>query len=302
MKHINSVVSAMAVCVICLFSCRSIPLQKTAVQTSYNDVHFYRHLIYNHVSPYFDYRGIGEISAQEAAVYPHYEFRFDTITGVGDIICRNPESWKKHPLTHPGVYRTHIVNLAAQSNYFFFNENNQPAENQRGVYEEVVRFDAHGFKSSLEFFDDQGKPMVSLWGIHRYAWKQRGQSVIEHRYDLHGKEMPLSPYFTFAAVEIADDPVNHRRACYNLDSRERRTALSQGVASYKDRYDENGNHLEWAYFDQNDRPCPSPYGYSTGRKSYDTRGNVVRVEYLDAAGNFLRDERYAWDEQGKLLR
>lgn len=260
-------------------------------------VRYFGQLAYNHVSPQVPIRGVHEMTAAAAAAgLPHYELRYDAGGRLMELIRKHPESWKQHPLAHVGkVYRIAFSYPAGHEERLFFDESGAPMRNIRGVFREEYDTAPDGFRSALRFYDEAGKPMNSNWHIARYAWERRAGFVVERRFDTAEQPQPMSPYFPFFTVGIryGDDGVP--TGTYNLDDATLAVTDSrQGIASYRDVYDEEGDHLSWAYFNAANRPALA-WKYTQAIKTYDARGNVIRVDYVGLDGQTVQSERFAYD-------
>lgn len=69
---------------------------------------FYRHLRYNHISPYANISGIHPIDQSVAKLTSHYVFNYDDAGRLIEIINNHYHTEKKHPLASIGVYRLTI--------------------------------------------------------------------------------------------------------------------------------------------------------------------------------------------------
>lgn len=260
---------------------------------------YYRQLVYNHVSPYMPLRGLYEISAETAKLSPHYIFTYDDKNRIIEIINNNPEKWKSHQLTHLKIHRVAITYLNNQEIRTFFDESGQLDKNIRGVYKEVYTYDKNGFKSAADFYDADDRPMNSLWNIAHYTWAKKGELIVERRYDVSGIPQPISPYFKFGTIGILLDARGFSRATYNLNDKLEIVNNEVGVASYQDTYDEVGNHVAYAYYDQDNRLTNQPI-FALGKKSYDKNGNVLKEELLDVNYKVKRQMLFSYDDNGFL--
>ncbi|MEM6378286.1 MAG: nuclear transport factor 2 family protein [Bacteroidota bacterium] len=66
---------------------------------------------------------------------------------------------------------------------------------------------------------------------------------------------------------------------------------ASGIASYRDRYDWQGNHIEYSYYNANDRLTLNQWQFAIGKKSYDELGNHILLEQLDTQGELVRDRQ-----------
>jgi hypothetical protein len=263
--------------------------------------HYYRHLVFNHDSPNIAYAGVYEIDEATAKTTAHYQFTYDEEGRIAEILNYSPEDWHHHALTHLGAFRTSYTYEGNKEIRRFFDTDGKRVPNLRTVYEEVYTKDRDGFKTSLEFFDLNGKPMESNWNISRYTWEKKGDLIIERRYNLKGDLMPLSPYFQFRISGIKYDADGHFAIHYNLNDRLEVTENADGIASYRDLYAANGNLLGLGYFNKRDELIPSPWKYALIELSYDANGNVVGENGLDEKGGIVMRNTFRYDDMGKQI-
>jgi hypothetical protein len=113
------------------------------------------------------------------------------------------------------VKRDHIASLGAYKITFsydnnketrlFFDVNDQPMMNMKGVYKEVYSLNDKGFKHGLSFYNMQDQLMESRWNISNYQWFKKNNWVVENRFNLQNEKQPLAPYFDFATTAIEYD-------------------------------------------------------------------------------------------------
>ena len=264
-------------------------------------VSYYRHLSFNHDSPFADYEGTDKISSDEAKSVEHYEFVCGDDGRVSEICNYSSETWRRHPLTHLGAFKTTFLYEPCRIVCRFFDKNGERVANLREVYEEDYFIDGTGFKTGLEFRDLKGDPMESDWKIARYSWEKKGNLVIERRYNLKGELVPLSPYFDFHVSGLECDKNGHFCAHYNLDDDLNVIANPDGIAAYTDLYSKDGRLLEITYRDKNGDIVRSPWQYAIVRLVYDKNGNVLYEDNLDADGTFEYRMDYRYDKRGKFL-
>jgi len=266
--------------------------------------YYCRQLVYNHVSPFYPIRGIYEISSETAKSAPHYIFRLDDQGRIQEIINNNTENekWRNHPLTHLQVYRTVIEYTKNQEIRTYFDVKGNPVVNIRNAFKEIYTYDATGLKRSLDFFDSNGQPVNNIWGIARYVWTKANDMIVEKRYSLDGKSMPISPYFPFFITGIQMDGNGYSAAHYNLNEELKISNNKDGVSVYRDKYDINGNHVEYAYFNESDQPVLTAAKFAKCQKSYDDWGNVIKMTFFDLNDHIVREQVFQYDEHGKLIQ
>lgn len=249
---------------------------QSAIKTDY-----FRHLRYNHVSPYIALAGtypIDELTAQSTS---HYIFKYDNSDRIVEIINNHYHTEKKHPLASLGVYKAVISYSKNTETRVFFDKNGKRITNDRAVYKEVYSYNKKGFKSKLEFYNLENEPMESNWGISEYQWSKHKKLIIEKRFNLNDEAVSLSPYFRFGITGISLDKKGIPKAHYNLDQNLNIINNDKGTASYHDIYDESENHVTYSYHDANGKLILNQWGFAYGEKKYDAIGNQIGLEQFD---------------------
>ncbi|MFK7772047.1 MAG: nuclear transport factor 2 family protein [Saprospiraceae bacterium] len=261
-----------------LLLCISISIQ---AQDESSTQHF-RHLRYNHVSPFIQLVGIHPIDKATAQSTSHYIFKYDKSKRLVEIINNHYHTEKKHPLASIGVFKMVIKYEKGEEIRTFFDLNNNRITNDRGVYKEVFSLGKNQFKNKLEFFDIEGNPMESNWNISKYQWEKKNKWVIERRFNLKNEAVKLSPYFDFDVTGILLDKNGVPKAKYNLNEQLEVVANPLGIASYQDKYDDQGNHVEYSYHNVKDELTLNKSKFAVGEKIYDKMGNHIGIKLYDA--------------------
>ena len=248
----------------------------------------YRHLRYNHVSPYLDLVGIHPIAPSTAKLASHYVFKYDGTGRLVEVLNNHYHTEKKHPLASIGVYQLAIKYEAGKEIRTFFDPNGKRVSNDRGVYKEIFSYDENHFKSRLQFYDLEDLPMESNWAIAEYQWQKKDDWVIERRFNLKQELVNVSPYFAFGITGILMDQEGLPKAHYNLNEQLEVTNNADGIASYRDLFDAQGNHIKYSYYNAADSLALNQWKFAFGEKSYDELGNTILLEQFDAQGNLTR--------------
>lgn len=248
---------------------------------------YFRHLRYNHVSPYIKIVGTYPIDKATASTTSHYVFKYNNNNELLEIVNKHYFTEKKHPLASIGAYKTLFTYDGDKEIRIFLDKNGHRISNDREVYKEVFSKDKKGNYTQLEFFDEKDKPMESNWGISRYEWSKKRKMIVEKRFNLKGEAESLSTYFEFGTTGMLFRKDGTPIGNYNLDENFEIVNNADGVASYQDTYDENGNHVKYTYHDSNNKLVLSPYGFAAGVKVYDSIGNFIKQEYYDAQNKLL---------------
>jgi hypothetical protein len=256
-------------------------------QTDFSTQYF-RHLRYNHVSPYIDLAGTYPIDSETAQVTSHYIFNYNDSGKIIEIINNHYHTERQHPLASLGVYKVTIAYPEGQEIRTFYDKNGKRITNDRAVYKEIYNYNKKGFKYTLQFFDVDNNPMESNWGIAKYQWSQQKKLIIERRYNLKNEAVALSPYFEFGITGILLDKKGYPKAHYNLDENLIVIANDKGTASYQDVYDANGNHETYSYHDASDALVTNQWGFAYGVKTYDSIGNQIGLDQFDTKKERIR--------------
>ncbi len=158
---------------------------------------YYRHLRYNHVSPYIKIVGTYPIDKATAKNTSHYIFKYNDDKELIEITNNHYFTERKHSLASIGAYKTLITYKDNQETRVFIDKNGKRITNDREVYKEIFSKDKKGNYTKLEFFDVNNNPMESNWEISEYHWFNKQKMVIEKRFNLKGEPRDLSTYFEF---------------------------------------------------------------------------------------------------------
>lgn len=272
----------------------------TLAQNNTNE--YYRHLRYNHVSPYIKIAGIYPIDANTAKETSHYIFKYNDDKELIAITNNHYFTEKKHSLASIGAYKTIITYKNNQEIRVFYDVNEKRITNDREVYKEVFTKDKKGNYNKLTFFDINDKPMESNWQISEYHWFKKQKMIIEKRYNLKNEPRNLSTYFEFGITGMRFRKDGSPIGNYNLDKDLKITNNSVGVASYQDTYDEKGNHIKYTYHDANDNLVMNKFGLSVGTKEYDSLGNYTKQGHYDQDMKFIRSRDIASNQHISLSK
>ncbi len=261
----------------------------TCLQSQNNfSTKYFRHLKYNHVSPYLNLEGTYPINEQTAKSTSHYRFKYNNSGKIIEITNNHYHTERQHPLASLGVYKVDITYPEGQEIRVFYNKNGKRISNDRDVFKEVYTYNSKGFKSKLQFFDVDNHPMESNWGIAEYKWEKHKKLIIENRYNLINEPVSLSPYFKFGTTGILLDKNENPKAHYNLDTKLNIINNDKGTASYHDLFDENGNHIKYSYYDVNDDLVMNQWGFAYGIKVYDDLGNQIGLNQFNTQNEQIR--------------
>lgn len=253
-----------------------------------SNTEYYRHLRYNHISPYINISGVHPIDQPTAKLASHYIFKYDLSGRLVEVINNHYHTEKKHPLASLGVYKLEIEYKLGKEIRIFFDPNGNRISNDRDVYKEVYYYDKNQFKSKLEFYDLDDSLMESNWAIATYQWMQKEAFVLERRFNLKNELVNISPYFEFGVTGILINKNGLSSGHYNLNEQLEVANNSIGIASYRDNYDTLGNHIKYSYYDADGSLALNQWRFAVGKKTYDNLGNNILLEQFDTQGELTR--------------
>ncbi|WP_281986594.1 nuclear transport factor 2 family protein [Aquimarina aggregata] len=253
---------------------------------------YFRHLRYNHVSPHVPLKGIHEISKETASKTSHYVFKYTRSNKLVEIVNYNYHGKRHHPLATIGAHKIVFNYTDHDVTRIFLDINGNRMTNDRAVYKEVYKFDKKKFIYALDFYDLDDKPMESNWNITSYKWTKTKNMVIEHRYNLKDKLVDISPYFEFGITGIVYRKDGSPKINYNLNEKLEIRENSVGVASYRDTYDNNGNHITYSYHNKKGELTLNPWGYAVAKQEFDEFGyHTIRLQY-DENNKLIKKFKY----------
>ena len=263
---------------------------------------YYRHLRYNHVSPYIKLAGTYPIDADTAKNTSHYVFTYNKDQQLVSITNNHYFTERRHPLASIGAYKTIITYDKGTETRIFLDKNGKRITNDRQVYKEVFTVNRKGNYTSLTFYDDKEQPMESNWQIHTYQWFKKRKMVIEKRFGLDKQPRNLSNYFEFGVTGMTFRKDGTPIGNYNLDANYKVVNNSGGVASYQDTYDAHGNHVKYTYHDKDNNLIINQSGLAIGTKEYDAVGNYIKQGHYDTNNKFLRGRDIASNQHITLSK
>jgi hypothetical protein len=272
----------------------------TSIIVAQTNNKYFRHLRYNHVSPYIKLVGTYPIDEATAKNTSHYIFKYNDDKELVEITNNHYFTERRHSLASIGAYRTIITHQNNKETRIFLDKDGKRITNDREIYKEIFTVNKKGNYSKLEFFNENDTPMESNWKISKYTWLKKRKMVIEKRFSLKNEPRNLSTYFEFGTTGMKFRKDGTPIGNYNLNEDLKIVNNSGGVASYQDTYDENGNHVKYTYHDENNKLVMNQFGLSIGTKEYDAVGNYIKQGHYDPNMKFLRGRDIASNQHIKL--
>jgi hypothetical protein len=272
-------------------------------------------------SPFPAFKGLTQLTANEAQYRNHYQFVKDSgfrlkaiIFRLGDQV-RDVNHTANYFLTTPEIRISYSGDQEVRTFYDRFG--NQVK--QRGTWKEVFTKDELGRNKSLHFEDESGQQIENDWGIYTYQWEVKNDgSVVENRYNQKGIPVMLRPGFDFYTIRLTYESNGSLALMQNIDDQGDLVENSSGVAQDKLHFDEQGRWLGWTVLDAQHQKksgngpnvakginTSDEYGYETSiyyenefgvrvrntygfwgsRRFYDKFGNYDYTQFIDQTGN-----------------
>ena len=261
-------------------------------------------------SPYPDFKGVVQISKEEAQKRNHYEFQYDSLF---------------RPKIVSFKLGNHLIEPNHTANYFFTTPQQQFAYEgtkeirtffdrfgnqitQRKAFKEIYVKDSMGRYTQLYFEDEERNRIENSWGIFEYRWKTNiDGSVVEVRVDQEGNPVSLRPGFEFYAIRLTYYQNGLLALMQNIDETGNLIENNSGVAQDKLHFDREGKWYGWTVLDAQDQlkrgngpnvakgiNTTNRYGYERSIRYEDIDGSALinshgfwgSIRYYDRHGNY----------------
>ena len=311
---------------------------QTRVKSSKSDIRYFRHLKFSE-TPFDAFSGLHAITAAEAEHINHYTFRYDPEGrlisieyGRGDELFSGSET---------GAPRILISYEGNKEIHHYFDRTGQATE-RSGCYTAEYELDENGVRTGLQFFDREGNPVENRNRIARYRWEILANGQLrENRYNLDGEETVLNEFcpfyelrFTYDENGLARNMANYQGdtlynctvencgdigvSYFTFDYNDKGdltqftvssltgqlSNLYWGWARFENKYDEYGNVIERAWFDQDNEPLGG-MSVPVTESVYDEHGALIERKFMDPERNLIDNPRtgiavtrYTYDEGG----
>jgi len=275
---------------------------------------YYSHLVFRE-TPYAPIKGRIPLSKKQKINRNHFEISFDSLGRIKLLkYCFGikPISLKRLGFMNGAVDLSPIVKIryeAGQEIRNYFDEEENPIENDMGVYESIYEYNNEGKRIGLKYFDKMGKPVNNSWGIHEYSWHHiDNKSVLEKRKNNQGEAVPIRPFYKFWDVIYTYNEKNLLVSMRNVDENYDLLEEETGTAIDMPTYDSQHNLIEFKFYDsQRKNIIGSFYDASGGVIEYDNWGHMTSYKTIDLDGN-PRIGTKSWaiieckfDEYGNLI-
>ena len=306
---------------------------------AHNGVEYYRALLFSE-TPYDTEKGIHPITTEQAKTINNYKFTYDKTGrllsvefGRNGVLLGYSSMSGAAKITYDYVNNKQIKH--------FFNKDNQPIESG-GVFAYEYTLDEKGNRNGLMFLGKDGSMIENRNKIHSWKWSILPDGMVrELRYNLADSEVVMNPFCPFYELRFTynDKGFVTKMANYKADTLYNCTAencgdigvsyfafktnesgdvenfevfnvigqmsnLYWGWSKRLNKYDENGNTLETAYYDQ-DNEFVGGKLVPIIQNTYDNHGAIIETRNLDKDRNLINSPdngvaitEYKYDEAG----
>ena len=311
---------------------------QTGMKTADSGTRYFRQLRFSE-TPFDIYTGNHEITAAEAEHINHYKFTYDEASRLTSVEYMRGDALLRGSST--GASRILIRYEGNQEIHHFFDHKGEPTERAE-VFKAVYELDERGTRKGLRFYDNEDKLTENRNGIAWFEWQiLPTEQVRENRYNLNGEETVLNEFCPFYELRFTyndegwvthmanyqgdtmynctvencgDIGVSYFSFNYNdagdLTAFEVRSLTGQlsnlywGWARFENKYDEHGNTIERAMYDQDDEPLGG-MSVPVTQMVYNEQGSVVERKNMDINRNLMNHPRsgiavvkYVYDDAG----
>jgi len=283
--------------------------QKQSGKTETAGVEYYRNLIFSE-TPFDIERGARKLTADQAAKINSYKFMYDNTGRLlsvefvrGDELLGYSSMGDEAKITYDYVDNKQIKH--------YFDENNQPIESE-GVFTAEYTLDDQGIRNGLKFFNKNGEPVENRNKIQSYVWAILDDGMVqEKRYNLANEETIMNPFCPFYELRFAYNDKGYvvRMANYMNDSLYNCTAENCGdigVSYFTFVPNEYGDVEEFSVFNVTGQMSNLYWGWSKRVSKFDENGNVVETAVFDqdneyVGGKSIPVTQNVYDEHGALV-
>jgi len=271
------------------------------------NVEHYRHILFSE-TVFDDIRGTHPITVDEANEINNYKFTYDDEGRLTSIEFVRGDELLGYSST--GAAKTVIEYVDNQEIRHFFDKNNQPTLN-RGVYKYVFDLNENNMRTGLKFYDKEGNPVENDNKIAYYKWDKLKDSLIrEKRFNLNDEETVLNEFCPFYELRFSYDETGYvkRMANYQADTLYNCTVENcgdVGVSYFLFDINEKGDLLEFSVHNTVGQYSNLYWGWARFVNKYDENGNVIESAYYDQdneylAGKTIPVRQYKYDEHGAV--
>ncbi|HLN21944.1 MAG TPA: RHS repeat domain-containing protein [Bacteroidales bacterium] len=277
-------------------------------QNKHSGVEYYRQLQFSE-TPYDIEKGTHRISDEEAQKVNSYKFTYDdkgTLLSVEYV--RNNNLLEYSSMGVPKIAFEYNGNMQTK---YFYNKAGEKVE-RNGVFALEYARNNDGDRVEMMFYNKAGQMVNNSNNIHHYVWQKLPDGMIrENRYNLEGEEVVMNPFCPFYELRFTynDKGFVTRMANYMADTLYNCTAENCGdigVSYFTFTPNENGDVEAFEVFNVTGQMSNLYWGWSKRLSKFDENGNVIETAYYDqdnemVSGKLVPVTKYSYDEHGAVI-
>jgi len=186
-----------------------------------------------------------------------------------------------------------------------FDKTDKKVLSKDGFSEVRLKYDQNGNRTTITYFDTAGQPTRYKQHCHKGTFRYDDSGNTTEMACFDGAGQPTLDENSCQLTQYTYDEKGNptEGACFD-QAGHKPASFSGGHHQFKKRYDNQGNVVEWRYFDTENQPTFVSDGNYKATQAYDSHGHVLETAYFDAqdrpmriAGGYHKKKREV-DERG----
>lgn len=271
-------------------------------------VEYYRSLQFSE-TPYDIEKGVHPLTANDAKSINNYKFTFDDSGRLISVDFNRNNILLEY--SSMGAARITYEYKDNKQIRRYFNKNNEQIESA-GVFTAEYTLDGKGTRTALKFYGKDGAPVENRNNIHSWTWSILPDGMVkEQRYNLANVEVVMNQFCPFFELRFSYNDKGYvtRMANYMGDTLYNCTAENCGdigVSYFTFTPDENGDILKFEVFNVIGQMSNLYWGWSKFERKFDENGNVLEVAFFDQDNEYLGGKNVpviqnVYDEHGAVV-
>ena len=286
-------------------ACNQTPAKKS-IQTG---TVYYRNLLFSE-TPWDTEKGTHELSPSEAKEVNSYKFNYDETGRLLSVEFVRGDEPLSYGSLGGAAKITYEYTDNKQIKRFYDKDGNQIESG--GVFTAEYTLDDKGVRTGLKFFGQDGQPVENRNKINYYVWKILPDGKLqEKRYNLADEETVMNPFCPFYELRFTYNDKGYvmDMANYENDSLYNCTAENCGdigVSYFEFEPNAFGDLLSFSVYNVTGQMSNLYWGWSRRVSKYDENGNVLETALYDQDNEYLGGKsvpvtQYAYDSHGAVI-
>jgi YD repeat-containing protein len=282
---------------------------KTNQKKLHTGVEYYRNLQFSE-TPYDIEKGTHPMTPEEAKTINSYKFTYDNSGRLLSVEFVRNGNLLGYSSMGGAAKITYDYTGNMQMKHYF-NKDNEPIESG-GAFAAEYMLDSKGNRVGLMYLGKDGSMVENRNKIHSYSWSILPDGMVrELRYNLAGEETVMNPFCPFYELRFTYDKNGNviKMANYMADTLYNCTAENCGdigVSYFTFSPNQYGDVDTFSVFNVTGQMSNLYWGWSKRVSKFDENGNVLETAYFDqddeyVAGKNVPVTQYVYDEYGALI-